>query len=62
MQICRNCGAEIKHIATGIGTSVVCDAEKKSFVTENGRLMFGYSIHRCEKKLETEKWEEPKKQ
>ena len=54
MQVCKICGAEIKHIATGIGTSIVCDAEKKSFVTENGRMLFGYLIHKCENKLEAE--------
>ena len=60
MQICRNCGAEIKHIATGIGTSVACDAEKKSFVTENGRLMYGYLIHNCNEHLEVENGETEK--
>ena len=54
MQRCKNCGAEIRYIATGIGTSVICDAELVSFVTENGRKTFGYLIHNCEKKIEAE--------
>ena len=54
MQICKNCGANIKHIATGIGTSVTCDAERLSFVTENGRMINGYLIHNCNKHLEVE--------
>ena len=54
MQICKNCGAEIKHIATGIGTSIPCDAEKLSFITENGRIMFGYLIHNCNKNIGAE--------
>jgi len=54
MQICKNCGAEIKHIATAIGTAVACDAEKLTFVTENGRTMNGYLIHNCNKYLEAE--------
>ena len=47
MQKCRNCGADIRYIATGSNTSIVCDAEKIPFVTENGRKTFGYLIHNC---------------
>ena len=47
MQCCKNCGAEIKYIATGPGTSTVCDADKKIFVTENGRNTYGYLVHKC---------------
>lgn len=54
MQICKNCGAEIKHIATAIGTSVPCDAEKLNFITDNGRMLSGYLIHNCNKYLEAE--------
>ena len=47
MQICKNCGAEIKYIATDSETSAICDSEKKMFVTENGRKLYGYLIHKC---------------
>ena len=49
MQKCKNCGAEIKYIATTSHESIACDAEKLRFVTENGRLTFGYLIHNCVK-------------
>ena len=54
MQLCKDCGAEIRYIATGAGSSIKCDAEKVPFVTENGRKTFGYLIHNCKKKSETE--------
>jgi len=54
MQRCRNCGAEIRYIATGAGTAIICDAELVPFVTENGRKTFGYLIHNCDKNLEAE--------
>ena len=47
MQICKNCGAAIRYIATSAGTAVMCDNEKVPFVTENGRKTFGYLIHNC---------------
>ncbi len=49
MQICKKCGSKIKYIATGAGTSVICNAERVLFVTENGRKMLGYLIHDCNK-------------
>ena len=49
MQICKNCGAEIRYIATGAGTAVVCESEKVFIVTENGRKASGYLIHNCNK-------------
>ena len=49
MQKCTKCGADIKYIATGPGKSVVCDAERLQFVTENGRQTFGYLVHKCDK-------------
>ena len=49
MQKCKNCGAEIKYIATTSQESIACDAEKIKFVTENGRVTFGYLIHKCDK-------------
>ena len=54
MQKCKNCGADIRYIATGAGTAVKCVAEKVSFVTENGRKTFGYLIHNCNKHIEAE--------
>ena len=47
MQRCKICGAEIKYIATGPGSSTACDAEKQLFVTENGRKTCGYLVHKC---------------
>ncbi len=55
MQKCKNCGAEIRYIATSSGTSAICEAERKTFVTENGRLTYGYLIHTCK---ESEKKED----
>lgn len=52
MQICENCGRQVKSIATGIGESVICDTEKLYFVTENGFKKSGYLIHDCLRKLE----------
>ena len=52
MQNCKKCGAEIRYIATGVGASVACDAEKVLFITENGRKTYGYSIHKCKKDSE----------
>ena len=60
MQRCKNCGAEIRYIATGVGTSIICDAELVPFVTENGRKNFGYLIHDCNKYLEAENGETKK--
>lgn len=54
MQKCKNCGAEIKYIATTSQESIACDAEKLRFVTENGRLTFGYLVHKCKMKVEVE--------
>lgn len=47
MQLCKKCGAEIRYIATGPGSSTICDAEKLPFVTENGRKTYGYLVHKC---------------
>lgn len=57
MQKCKNCGAEIRYIATSSGACTICEAEKKPFVTENGRMIYGYLIHICkgsEKKEDAE--------
>ena len=48
MQKCRKCNKPIKFVATSINTSVMCDAEKLQFVTDNGRILEGYLIHKCE--------------
>ena len=53
MQRCNLCGSEIRYIAIDALKSIVCDAEKLDFVTENGRRTKGYLIHSC-KKLEAE--------
>ena len=54
MQKCNVCGKEIRYIATGLDQSIVCNAEKFDFVTENGRKTSGYLIHNCNKYLEAE--------
>jgi len=51
MQQCKKCGAKIKYIATGLGSSTICDAEKFPFVTENGRKTYGYLIHKCKEQV-----------
>jgi hypothetical protein len=50
VQKCKNCGAAIKYIATTSQQSIACNAEKLRFVTENGRVTYGYLIHVCEDK------------
>ena len=47
MQKCRICGRNIKYIATSSSESVTCDAEKLRFVTEFGRITYGYLLHDC---------------
>lgn len=47
MQKCKNCGADIRYIATGSNSSIICDAARLPFVTDNGRQLFGYLIHEC---------------
>ena len=54
MQKCNFCGKEIRYIAIGLDKSIVCNAEKLDFVTENGRKTSGYLIHNCNKYLEAE--------
>ena len=54
MQKCKNCGADIKYIATSSQDCIVCESEKLRFVTENGRLTFGYLVHVCKMKTEVE--------
>jgi hypothetical protein len=48
VQKCKKCGAEIKYIATTSQQSIACNAEKLRFVTDNGRILEGYLIHKCE--------------
>ena len=47
MQKCKICGAEIRYMATSTGVCTICEAERKPFVTENGRMLYGYLIHIC---------------
>lgn len=47
MQKCKDCGANVKYIATGNLKSCKCNAEKLVFVTDFGRVMSGYLIHDC---------------
>lgn len=54
MQKCKICGADIKYIATNSHDSIVCESERQRFVTENGRLTFGYLVHKCKMKAEVE--------
>lgn len=54
MQKCKNCGADIRYIATTSQQCIACDAEKLRFVTENGRVCYGYLIHNCKTKTEVE--------
>lgn len=47
MQKCKRCGKEIKYIAISINSSVVCEAEEKTFYTITGRKVTGYETHIC---------------
>lgn len=49
MQICKNCGRNIKYIAIGNNKSIACDSERLEFITDNGFKKSGYLIHKCEK-------------
>lgn len=46
MQVCKGCGREVKYIAVK-DSYILCDAEEKDFVTENGYQKKGYEVHIC---------------
>lgn len=47
MQVCKNCGAALKYIATSHDTVIVCNSEPVTVYTESGRKVEGYTIHNC---------------
>lgn len=55
MQVCKNCGAEIKYIATTHNKSIACDSEEITIYTMTGRKVSGYKLHQCKKEKENEK-------
>lgn len=48
MQSCKNCGKEIKYIATGKNINIICDGEEITVYTFLGRKVQGYKVHKCE--------------
>lgn len=55
MQICKNCGKEIKFIATSGNNAVACDAEEVTLYTMNGRKVTGFLLHKCKGEHDGEK-------
>lgn len=49
MQVCPNCGKEVKYIATGYNEVEMCEPNKVTIVTINGHHLEGYLPHCCEK-------------
>ena len=47
MQKCKNCGKEIKWVATTKETSVMCEKEQTEVYTLSGHKAIGYPIHKC---------------
>ena len=52
MQVCKNCGREIKFIAQGVKNVICCNAEETKVITETGREVKGYTVHKCGEKNE----------
>lgn len=50
MQICKNCGREVKYIASGYDKTFVCEPDEKDVVSENGWLHKAYTLHDCGRK------------
>ena len=47
MQKCKICGAEIIFIPTSPVSHITCNAKKVDVITESGRHVLGYTIHKC---------------
>lgn len=54
MQVCPECGAEVKYIATGHNAIVLCDGKPLTVVNERGHKFTGYPVHICEKAVKTD--------
>lgn len=52
MLVCSNCKKHIKYIVSKNNTVLIVDTDVKTLVTEKGRIVEGYSIHKCEGKKE----------
>ena len=47
MLICPKCKKEIKYIASKDGEVLMLDIDLQTLVTEKGRIVQGYKIHKC---------------
>jgi len=54
MQVCPKCGAQIKYIATGYNTQVVCESVPLEVVNDNGHKFIGYPLHKCKEDIKTD--------
>ncbi len=52
MQICKQCGKQIKYIATSKNESVTCDDELTIFYTYSGKHFEGFKKHVCKKDID----------
>lgn len=49
MQICKNCGRQIKYIAINSTEYAIVDNELLEVYTENGHKQTAYKKHECKK-------------
>lgn len=54
MQVCQKCGAQIKYIATGYNTQIVCESSLLEVINDNGHKFVGYPLHKCKEDIETD--------
>lgn len=47
MLICHKCKKEIKYIVSTDGKVLMLDIDLQTVVTEKGRIVQGYKIHKC---------------
>ena len=62
MQVCKNCGREIRHIAGVYDRTYVCEPDAKSVVSESGWLHKAYYLHECKNQEEANDDIEKKRQ
>jgi predicted RNA-binding Zn-ribbon protein involved in translation (DUF1610 family) len=46
---CPKCGAEVRYIPSK-GNTLITDAEPKEVITATGRVVMGYTRHKCPEK------------
>ena len=54
MQMCPECGAKIKYIATSNTTVVVCESDVLEVFNKNGHKFIGYPLHKCKEDIKTD--------